>query len=67
MRASLTFFFGPFCDWSAAVPVQAAATRCFLRGQRPPRPSPRLQLTDAGEDGWQQAELRRSEWRQGPR
>ena len=41
------------------IPVQAAATRCFLRGQRPPRPSPRLQLTDAGEDGWQQAELRR--------
>ena len=31
------FFRGPFCDWSAVVPVQegeAAPTRCFLRGQR---------------------------------
>ena len=37
-----------FCDWSAADPVQAAATRCFLRGQRPPRPSPRLQLARGG-------------------
>ena len=68
----LDFFFirGPFCDWSAVVRVQeaeAGATRCFLRGQRPPRPSPRLQFTGAGEDGWQQAELRRSESRQGSR
>ena len=59
-----------FCDWSSAVPVQegkTAATRCFiLRGQRPPRPSPRLQLTGAEEDDWQQAGLRRSESRRGP-